>query len=126
MNRLNKAIFLLFLISMTAGSARSRPIHHDDTLDAMVDFAYPISMMQSIRQDLNQALYGMQQQNFQSVAPLLQDALSKLHTRVGMNSDDVAYIQAMIDQIHALIVGLEYEQDRSLIDDMCLQIQKLL
>ena len=112
----------MMMLLGTTFSMQSRP-SQEDQFDVMVDFAYPVSVMQSVRQDLNQSVYFLQQKDDEPVIPNLQSAVSKLGTRLNISQDDKDYIQAMIDQINALIESLESEQDRSQIAQLCKEIQ---
>ncbi len=122
MKRYTSKLFYMALF-FSAGCIHAKQGLKNDALDVMVDFGYPVSMMQSVRQNLNQSLYFLQQHNFEFVIPNLQEAVAKLDTRLNVSQDDKDYIQAMIDQINALIESLESEHDRSLIVQLCQQIQ---
>ena len=122
-----KATGTLLLLLLTAITSAA-PQHHPQgfqQLDLMVDFGYPVSTMQSVRQDVSQALYFLQQHDHNSVSSILEDALTKLNSRNNVDPQDIEYIQAMIDKINALIESLE-ESDRSAIDDLCQQLQSKL
>lgn len=122
-----RRLALLLISTTTAWTVQLKSSHDEEHFDVMIDFAFPVHVMQSIRQDLNQSLYFIQQRNYVVAVPTLQDAVSKLHTRASMNSDDIAYIQAMIDQIHAFMLSsLEDCQERSAILEMCSKIQDFL
>ena len=113
---------LLTTIYCTIDSLDAR-IQSSDKIDLMVDFAYPISAMQSVRQDLNQALFFSQQNDLESVESLLQEGLSKLASRKSIEQEDREYIEAIINQIDVLINSLE-KQDKSIaILDLCQQFQ---
>lgn len=116
----NRTILMIFLLG--AGRSIQSKQLSDDLIDVMVDFAYPVSMMQSVRQDLNQAVYFLQQQDLTSGIAHLRDAGSKVTVRLNVSQDDKDYIQAMIDQINALIASLESEQDRSEIAQLSQEI----
>ncbi len=75
-------------------------------LDAMIDFAYPVSIIQSVRKDVSQALYYLQQSEGQSTVLMLQDALSKLMYRKVIEQDDADYIQEMINNFKVSIKTL--------------------
>jgi hypothetical protein len=117
----NRTILMIFLLG--AGRSIQSKQLSDDFIDVMVDFAYPVSMMQSVRQDLNQAVYFLQQQDLQQVVSHLEQAASKSAIRLNVSQDDKDYIQAMIDQINALIASLESEQDRSHIAQLSQEVQ---
>ncbi|MDP3788059.1 MAG: hypothetical protein Q8Q60_01915 [Candidatus Chromulinivorax sp.] len=97
-----------------------------DQLDSMIDFAYPVSIMESVRQDLNRALYFLRQNDLESVPFLLQDALAKLASRQVVSDDDRDHIQNLIDQINAIIYNLEHKDKSGIILDLCQQIQDKL
>lgn len=122
MKIVKKTKMALAFLFVTVMSISSRSADSGYEIDVMVDFGYPIFMMQSIRQDLNQAVYACQQKKHESVLLMLNDALSKLNSQVSMNVDDIAYIKAMIDQINVLMETTENDQDRSLILEVCQQI----
>lgn len=120
---------LFFLLLAIVFSVQARSDHRStssEKLDLMVDFAYPISMIQSVRYDVSQALYFSQQQDLELVASLLQNALSKLASRNSIDDDDRDYIQQMINQIDALIKDLEKKDKSGIILDLCQQIQDRL
>jgi len=94
-----------------------------DQFDVMVDFGYPVVGSQIVRQSLNQALYALQQKNQSSASAHLQDAVAYLATRMTLSPEDADYIQAMIAQITALLKQLEQEDQRSLLQSYCHQIQ---
>ena len=118
--------FLLLTIIYCTGHRLDARHQKSDEIDLMVDFAYPVSAIQSARQDLNQALYFSQQNDLESVENLLQEGLSKLASRQSIEQEDREYIQAIINQIDALINSLE-KQDKSIaILDLCQQFQDRL
>lgn len=118
--------FLLLTIIYCTGHRLDARHQKSDEIDLMVDFAYPVSAIQSARQDLNQALYFSQQNDLESVESLLQEGLSKLASRQSIEQEDREYIQAIINQIDALINSLE-KQDKSIaILDLCQQFQDRL
>lgn len=126
MNSLKNMKIKWFLLLMTVVNYQLNAQPEDcDELDLMVDFAYPVSIMQSVRQNLSQAVYFLQQNNQASIYFLLQDAISKLSLRQNVQQDDRDFIQEMIDQINALIEELE-ESQRSTILDLCQQLQDKL
>jgi len=96
-------------------------------LDPMQDFAYPVSIIQKARQDLNQALFSVQQQNFDQAASLLQNAIDTLQVKGSqeLSPDDEQHIAQMIAQITAIINTHKNEQ-RALIEDLCQQITRCL
>lgn len=133
MNMYRKVSKLLFFVLLVAiSSVQARSDHHfqisqsSEKLDLMVDFAYPISMVQSVRYDLSQALYFSQQQDLTAVVSLLENALSKLASRQSIEDEDRDYIQQMIAQIDALIKDLEKKDKSTQILDLCQQIQDRL
>jgi hypothetical protein len=121
-----RKVVLAFLCLITL-SIQSRQLQNSDEIDVMVDFAYPVSIMQSIRQDLNQALYACQQKKYESALSMLHNAVSKLHEQeIVMNADDIAYMKAMINQINVLMQNVENDQDRSALIDLCQQVVSYL
>ena len=118
--------FLLFGVFFSGTLPLHAVLHEIDQLDSMVDFAYPVSAMQLVRQDLNQALYFSQHNNFETAENFLQQAISKFSLRKSIEQEDREYIQEIINQIDALINSLEHT-DRSLaILDVCQQFQDRL
>ncbi len=116
-------LFCLLFAPITQLDAR---LQSSDQLDSMVDFGYPISTIESVRQDLSQALYFSRQHNLESVPLLLQDGLSKLTSRQVITDDDRDHIQNLIDQINAVIQSLEKKDKSMLILDLCQQLQEKL
>ena len=119
----------LFFVLIALFSQLNAQIQESDRLDLMVDFGYPVSTMQSVRQDLSQTVYFLQQHDYSSdssisssVISTLENALSKMSSRQVIESDDRDFIQEMIDQINALIEKLE-ASDRTMIFDVCQQLQ---
>jgi len=119
---------LLISVNLTYGQSPDVARVESEELDLMSDFAYPVSTMQMIRQNLSQALYFLQQNHGPEAASLLSQALSMLMTRQPIEPDDYAYMQQMIQQIDDLITTLENldEDDKSQISDACDQLQRRL
>jgi hypothetical protein len=126
--RENKTVlfFLLFTTMFAVISQLDARHQSPDTLDSMVDFAYPVSIIQSVRQNLIQALYFSQQNDLESVIVPLQDALSSLAYRQPINQENKESIQKLLDQINAMIQNLEKKDKSVVILDLCLQLQDRL
>lgn len=120
-------MILFFLLPMTIFAQSHEEFQDEEhvNLDLMVDFAYPVSTMQSVRHDLSQAVYFLQNNDHSSVISLLENACTKFNTRQNIHDDDRDFIQEMINQINALIEKLE-DSDRSVIHDLCQQLQDKL
>lgn len=118
-----RLFYLLFTVMFSLGVHSNDELQ--DHLDLMVDFSYPISIIQSVRQDVSQSVYFLQKGDHSSVSSLLQDAVSKLSSRQVVQQDDINFMQEMIDKINALIDSLE-ESDRSEISSLCQQLQDKL
>ncbi len=116
---------LLLLLTTIISATQQQYLQNSESLDLMVDFGYPISTMQSVRQNISQAVYFLQQNNHESVVSLLQDAITLLDYRKSIEPEDREYLEAMIKQIDALIASLE-KSDRSAIADLCQQLQSRL
>ena len=78
----------LFFVLIALFSQLNAQIQESDRLDLMVDFGYPVSTMQSVRQDLSQTVYFLQQHDYSSdssisssVISTLENALSKINIR---------------------------------------------
>ena len=117
----------MFLLQDRVGAISSQL----DKLDSMIDFAYPVSTVQSARNDLSQAVYALQQNDIDLVAMMLQNALVKIVSRKSfddrkaLDDDDLAYIQDMIKQIDDLITQLENKDKAMLITELCQQLQDI-
>ncbi len=118
-------LFFLLFSPITQLDAKIQSTSSDQ-LDPMVVFAYPISVIESVRQDLSRALYFLQQHDVEEVPALLQDALTKLASRKVINDDDRDHMQNLIDQITALIEVLENKEKSAGILDLCQELQDKL
>lgn len=123
MNLYKKTRTTLFFLLLSPIGYICAQSEYSDQLDLMIDFAYPVSMIESVRQDLNQALYFARQNDFQSVVSLLQDALAKFTSRATISDDDIAYIENLIHQIDAIMQSLENNDQRAIIVDLCQQLE---
>lgn len=126
---ITRTLFCLLLSTHFFFSANSLDIFVDaECLDVMVDCAYPISAVQAMRQNLVNALYASQHANYISAITFLHEGQDALSHRKLIQQDDREFIQAIIDQINALIGQLEgaSEEHRSVILDVCQQIENNL
>lgn len=119
-----KLLFLLFATIIQVDAKLQSP----EQLDLMVDFAYPISITQAVRQDLSQALYFLQYGDINSVVSSLQDAVSKMSSRQPLQPDDRDFIEEMIAKIDQLIAALGDSNNgqRSILVDLCHQLRDTL
>ncbi len=127
-----RTAFILLFVTMFLLQDRVGAISSQlDKLDSMIDFAYPVSTVQSARNDLSQAVYALQQNDIDLVAMMLQNALVKIVSRKSfddrkaLDDDDLAYIQDMIKQIDDLITQLENKDKAMLITELCQQLQDI-
>ena len=124
----HRLFFVMFALSISVGAIDTS----SDQIDSMVDFAYPVSDMQSARHDLSQAVYSLEQNDIDLVAAMLQNALIKIVSRKSaddrkaIDDDDREYIQDMINQINAIIASLEHKNKAVLIVELCQQLQESL
>lgn len=98
----------------------------EEQLDPMIDFAYPVSMMQSIRHDISSAVYALRHDNKLSAESLLENVVARLISRIAISDDDREYIQEMINQINILIAQLEDRSDYAHISDLSQQVSEKL
>lgn len=125
--KIKNQLFLLLSIGGIAFINQSKmQAGQDCQFNIMIDCAYPMSGMQEIRQNLNQSLYSLQQNNYSLALDLLEDSVSKMNVRQVVSQDDRDYIQAMINQIDALIAQLEQGQDQSRMIELADHIKSLL
>ncbi|MBV8661315.1 MAG: hypothetical protein JO129_04175 [Candidatus Dependentiae bacterium] len=102
-SKIKIALFFLLFPTIILVDAKSQ---EPQQLDLMVDFAYPVSMPQSVRQDLSQALYFLQHDEINFVISSLQDAVLKMNSRQPLQPDDRDFIEEMIAKIDELIASL--------------------
>ena len=104
----------------------------DERLDVMVDFSYPVLEVESMRQDISQGVYFLQQSahgsdQFQRAVDLFEQADSRAINRENMTSDDEDFLQAMLDQINTLIASLEDDNShRAILSDVYDRLQSKL
>jgi len=94
--------------------------------NCIIDFSYPVSQVESARQDIAQALYFLQDGTYQDVDKalnLIESGSDKLNTRIVLDPDDRDYLQAMIDKINSLINALENDDQRSYLASLSSQLQ---
>ncbi len=127
-----KALYRLFFVIFAINISISAIDTSSHQIDAMVDFGYPISDMQSARNNLSQAVYALEQNDIDLVAAMLQSALIKIVSRKSVNDrkaiddDDREYIQDMINQINAIIDQLEHKDKAITIAELSRQLQDTL
>jgi len=122
LNNTHRALFILlstitFLV-ISATDNESQELHD---FDCMVEFSYPHSHMQLVRQEIAHALHFLHEHHEESAIASLEAAQAKLlESRKPMSSEDRDYLQAMLDKINALIDSLEKENNyRSQLLDLC-------
>ena len=125
MNSCNARKFFLSFLLCTLSSF-TMFCQDTDFLDVMVDFTYPVSVMQSMRQDISQALFAAQDHQVSQAASFLEQAASQLDGIDMITQDDRQFIQAMLDKINSLIDQLPEEQDRSVLMQLSCTIQNKL
>lgn len=120
-NKMLKMVMFLFIMSLSLlAFAREQ-----DHFDVMADFAYPMSDVESLRQDITQGLYFLQQvdheaDTYQRAVDMFEQANSRVVDHDKISSDDYDYLQAMLDQINSLIESLEAQnQHRSHLSEVC-------
>lgn len=120
-NKMLKMVMFLFIMSLSLlAFARCH-----DHFDVMIDFAYPMSDIESLRQDITQGLYFLQQSDheqdtYQRAVDMFEQANSRVIDHEKISSDDYDFLQAMLDQINDLIAKLESEQEhRSHLSEVC-------
>lgn len=117
----------LLMVIISGSLVHAVPIQSARTLDFMKDFAYPVSQMQALRQELSQALYALQHQDSRSAIQGLHDVSSQLPDRTPVRGDDdYEYIQAMIDRINALIEQIESIDDQREVQELTERIRAIL
>lgn len=87
-------------------------IYGFEKLDVMVDFAYPLSTIESVRYALSQALFSLQQGQENITIFFLEQALSLLDGEKKMTYDDIAFLQNMLEQITYYIDRYEEHQSK--------------
>jgi len=120
-----RLFYVLFSVMFSVGIHSNDDLHESQDFDSILDFSYPVSVIESVRHDLSQAVYYLQNNDSSSGSSLLQDAVSKLSSRQMVQQDDINFMQEMIDKINGLIETLE-ESDRSVISGLCQQLQEKL
>ncbi len=118
-----RVVFFLLAIVCCMNVELEAQSQKQEQLDCMVDFAYPVTRVESARNDLSEAVYSLQQNDIDLVAHMLQSALAKLVSRKALEDDDRQYIQDMINQINAMIESLESNDKSIEIVDLCNQLQ---
>ena len=120
-NKVLKMVIFLFIMSLSLFAiARDQ-----DHFDIMTDFAYPMSEVESLRQNITQGLCFLQQSDHVSdtylrAVDMFEQANSKVVDHDKISSDDYDFLQAMLDQINDLIATLESENEhRSHLSQIC-------
>jgi len=120
-NKMLKMVMFLFIMSLSL-LAFGRD---QDSFDVMTDFAYPMSDVESLRQDITQGLCFLQHADhesdtYQRAVDMFEQANSRVIDHDKISSDDYDFLQAMLDQINDLIAKLESEQEhRSHLSQIC-------
>jgi|GEM_PF-1677358 len=107
-----KKLMILFFMSLFALAFGK----DSDDFDVISDLSYPISEVESVRHDITQALYFLQQADHESDAysravDMFEQANEKSLHQNEVTSDDYEFLQAMLDQINSLIETLEAENE---------------
>lgn len=108
---IKKSLFLLlytsqfFIVDLNAS----------EKLDVMVDFAYPLSIIESVRYAVSQAVFSLQHGQESSAISFLEEAIPPLQSRQKVTDDDRDFLESMLDQINALIDALEKDQNKSML-----------
>lgn len=107
-------------------------------VDSMVDFRYPVSVMEQVHTNLAHVLYDLEMKPVHK-SHLQNDVIdTSIHTlqevddlltskQHNIKSEDIDFLESMIDRIDKLIEHLEGDDDRAAsVRDMCQSIKEKL
>lgn len=136
--KLKKMVVIIALnISSAIVSFEKQGQQQSIYVDSMVDFRYPVSVMEQVHTNLAQILYSLEfktvykgnstQEVLDTSMETLQEVDDLLVNKHNIKPEDVDFLQSMIDRIDSLIEHLEGEDSRVQdIHTMCASIKDKL